>query len=533
LRCETVDFLDFYAVLWYNTCMKDAQNLAQIIAEKDQKIAELEQRNQWLLDQLLLFRHRQFGARSEKSTEIIGGHQLSLFNEVEAEAAVLVPEPKIKQVKAHYRKKSRLTTDRLPPDLPVEIIEHELPADEQHCPGCGESLHAMGREVREELKFVPAHAVIVRHIRHVYACRCCEKNSDRVPVIKAPIPAPVIKGSFASPNAVAHIAYEKFVMGTPLYRQEQDWNRKGIDLSRQTMSNWLIRATRDWLLPIYDELKNRLQKQQLLHADETTVQVLHEANKPAQSKSYMWLYRTSGDSKDTIVLYDYQPDRKHNRPQEFLGDFHGYLHTDGYDGYHKLQNITVVGCWAHARRKFDEAVKLLPEKARQTSQAMEGIRLIGQLYKLEKEFQNLSYKERFEMRQKHSKPFVDAFFNWCSGLDALPKTPLGKAAGYCLAQRLWLENFLLDGRLEIDNNRAERSIKPFVIGRKNWLFSKTPSGAKTSAVLYSIIETAKENGLNPFEYLTFVFRNAPNWDWKNKPDELERLLPFSATSTAT
>jgi len=502
--------------------MRVDTEITELKAENEQ----LRQQNQWLLEQLRLAKHRQFGASSEKLND---GEQLSVFNEAEDAADVAAPEPALEKIKEHYRKKARLTTGRLPPDLPVEVIEHELPACEQICPDCGEALHTMGRETREELKFVPAHAVIVRHIRHTYACRCCERTSDHVPIVKAPMPAPVIKGSFASPEAVAHIAYEKFVMGTPLYRQEQDWARKGMELSRQTMSNWLIRATQDWLFPVYDALKAKLLEHQVLHADETTVQVLHEPNRSAQSKSYMWLYRTSGDARDAIVLYDYQPDRKHSRPQDFLGDFAGFLHADGYDGYHKLKNMTVVGCWAHARRKFDEALKLLPEKARPDSQVMEGIRRIGQLYRLEEEFRKLSrednFKERFEARQRRSKPLIDAFFNWCANVNPMPKTPLGKAVQYCQGQCFWLEHFLLDGRLEIDNNRAERSIKPFVIGRKNWLFSNTPGGARASAVLYSVIETAKENGLNPFEYLTFVFRNAPNLRFA--PATTERLLPFA------
>jgi len=296
------------------------------------------------------------------------------------------------------------------------------------------------------------------------------------------------------------------------------------------MSNWLLKATEDWLEPLYDRMKEILCAGQVLHADETTLQVLHEPGKKPQSKSYMWLYRTGSDAHRPIVLYEYQPDRGKKRPQNFLKDFKGYLHADGYDGYHDLPaDIIVVGCWAHARRKFDEALKLLPEKARPDSQVMEGIRRIGQLYRLEEEFRKLSrednFKERFEARQRRSKPLIDAFFNWCANVNPMPKTPLGKAVQYCQGQCFWLEHFLLDGRLEIDNNRAERSIKPFVIGRKNWLFSNTPGGARASAVLYSVIETAKENGLNPFEYLTFVFRNAPNLRFA--PATTERLLPFA------
>jgi len=296
---------------------------------------------QWLMEQFRLAKHKQFGASSEQTNL----DQLYLFNEAEQSADLTASEPEITEVKAYYRKKTRLTTDKLPEDLPVEIIEHGLPEEKRVCPDCGCSLHKMGEDTREELKIIPAQAVIVRHVRHVYACRHCEGSSERVPIVKADMPEPVIKGGFASPESVAHIAAQKFVMGSPLYRQEQEWAQNGILLSRQTMSNWLIKACEDWLEPIYKEMKRRLCEQQVIHADETTLQVLHEDGKPAQSKSYMWLYRTSGVAERQIVLYDYQPDRKHIHPETFLKKFSGFLHADGYDGYHKLPaGITVVGC---------------------------------------------------------------------------------------------------------------------------------------------------------------------------------------------
>ena len=220
-----------------------------------------------------------------------------------------------------------------------------------------------GKEVREELKIIPAKALIVQHVRYTYSCRNCEKTSDHVPIIKADTPEPVINGGFASPDAIAHIAVQKFVMASPLYRQEQEWKQNGICLSRQTMSNWLIKASNDWLEPIYEEMKRRLCTHDVLHGDETTLQVLKEPGKTAQSQSYMWLYRTSGEAKHQIVLYDYQPDRKHTHPEEFLKDFTGYLHTDRYEGYHKLPgNIIIVGCLAHLRRKFLMPLKRFRKK---------------------------------------------------------------------------------------------------------------------------------------------------------------------------
>jgi len=521
--------LAFLCFLWYTFHMKNTavttENWPLIIRKKDTRIAELEALVKYYEEQLRLNKHRQFGTSSEKSEY----DQLNLFNEAEITADSAVAEPDLIEIEKHYRKAKRTASDRLPEDLPVEIVEHELPSDEQICPECGGALHVMGRENRRELKLIPAKAVVVEHVRHIYSCRHCETHNEHVPVIKAPMPEPVIRGSFASPEAIAHIACQKFVMGLPLYRQEQDWNRNGIMLSRQTMSNWLIRATEDWLTPIYEQLRIKLLTRKVLHADESVLQVLHEPGKTAQSKSYMWLYRTSGDAEHPIVLYDYQPDRKASRPAEFLKTFRGYLHTDGYDAYHKLpEHIVVTGCLAHCRRKFDEALKSLPQKDREGSNALFGKQYCDKLFALERAFAELGPEERFEKRRERSTPLLDEFFTWAISLKATPKTGIGKAVYYALSQRQYLERYLLDGRLEISNNRAERSIKPFVMGRKAWLFANTPDGAKASAILYSIVETAKENGLNPYEYLIYIFKNAPNWDVSNDPDALTRLLPDSS-----
>ncbi len=483
------------------------EKLLNIIEEKERRIAELEQQVQWFMEQIRLSKRKQFGVSSEQ-TKI---EQINLFNEEEETHNLAISEPQKIEVKAYYRKRTRLTTDKLPEDLPVEVIEHKLPEKECICPECGSGLHTMGKETRDELKIIPAKAVIVRHIRHVYSCRNCEKTSEHTPIVKAEIPEPVIKGSFASPETIAHIATQKFMMGSPLYRQEQEWKQNGIEISRQTMSNWLIKACEDWLEPIYEEMKKRLCEHEVLHADETVMQVLKEPGKAAQSKSYMWLYRTSGDTRHQIILYDYQSDRKHIHPEEFLKGFSGYLHADGYSGYYKLpEKITVVGCWAHVRRKFFDAMEALPKEKQAMSNAAKGVAYCDKLFHLEKQFALLCPENRLKEREKQSKPIIDEFYDWIRKLNVLPKTHLGKAVQYAQSQRKYLERYILDGRLEISNNRAERSIKPFVIGRKNWLFSNTPGGARTSAVYYSLVETAKENGLNPFEYLSWIFSQAPN-----------------------
>jgi len=488
--------------------------------------ADLQQRVDFLMAQMRLAKRKQFGSSSEKSEY---DHQLSLFDEIEVCADEKAPEPQVSEVKAHYRKKVTQSKEKLPEDLPVEIIEHTLPEEEQVCPECGNSLHVIGKNVRETLKLIPAKAVIERHIQYVYGCRDCEKNACSVPIIKAKADTPLINGSIATAEAVAQIMTQKFVMSVPLYRQEQEWNRNGIPLSRQTMSNWLIKCTEDYLEPIYDRLHEQLLQRGVLHADETTLQVLHEEGKPPQSNSYMWLYRTGGDAIQPIILYEYQPDRKKERPKEFLKGFHGYLHTDGYSGYHSLPlDITVVGCWAHARRKFDEAMKSMPAKAQADSLSARAKQYCDRLFEIETQFGELSAEERYLQRQKLSKPLLEEFFCWVQtqARQISAKSAFGKAAGYVLGQRNYLERYLLDGRLEICNNRAERSIKPFVIGRKNFLFANTARGAKASAVMYSLIETAKENGINPYDYLVWIFKAAPEMGLSKNPSLVEQLLPM-------
>jgi transposase len=290
------------------------ENFIKIIKELKLENEQLKQQNQWLMEQFRLSKHKQYCTSSEQSFV----DQMNLFNEAEVTVDLTAPEPTLTEVKTHYRKRTCLITDKLPEDLPVEVIEYELPETERVCPDCSSELHSMGREIHEELKIIPAKAVIVRHVRHVYACRNCENISDHVPIVKADMPEPVIKGGFASPDTIAHIAAQKFIMASPLYRQEQEWKQNGIFISRQTMSNWLIKASEDWLEPIYEAMKHRLCEHDVLHGDETVLQVLKEPGKTAQSKSYMWLFRTSGEAKHQIVLYEYQPDRKHIHPEKFL-----------------------------------------------------------------------------------------------------------------------------------------------------------------------------------------------------------------------
>lgn len=470
-------------------------------------IAELEQQTRWLMEQMNLLKQQRFGSGAEKASEEVIEQLNLLFDEAEVYAYT---EQKT-AVKSHTRKKSSGSIrDVVPEDVPVEEIIHELPTEQRVCPQCGEELIVIGKEVHESLKIKPAEAILQRDIYYTYACGNCEKNGLSTPVVKTEKEPVIIPGSFASPEAVAYLATQKFVMGSPLYRQEQEWKNKGLLLSRQTMSNWLLRCSADWLEPVYKVLHQQLVKHDIIHADETELQVLREPGKAAKSQSYMWLYRTGCDAKHPIVLYEYQANRSGEHPKAFLEDFHGFLQTDGYSGYHAVENVTHIGCFSHARRKFEDAIKAQP-KGKRSPTAEQGVAYCSKLFQLEDVYEGLqlTFEERKKQRLERSKPVLDAMLAWANTRNAAPKSKLGIALTYLRNQWEPLNNFLLDGRIELSNNRAERSIKPFVMSRKNFLFANTPLGAQSSAILFSLIETAKENGLDPYRYLTFVLKEAP------------------------
>jgi transposase len=450
---------------------------------------------------------------------------MDVFNEAEEQAEPLLPEPAIEEITYKRKKRVGKRKDDLS-GLPVERVDYELSESELACPECNETMRDIGVTIRDEFEIIPARVIHKEHAVHAYACANCEKNNDHTPIIKADAPVPLISGSLASPSAVAHIAVQKYVNGVPLYRQEKGLQYDNVALSRQTMANWLIYCAQNYLAAIYNLMIAYLIREAILHADETTVQVLIEAGRTAQSKSYEWLYRTSGYTKHPIVIYEYQETRKQEHPQTFLKEFKGYLHADGYQGYHNLHSdITVVGCWYHARAYWWDLYVTIPEDKRDGSIAERGLIYINLLFAFEDEFRDMTPEERFESRLEYSKRVSDEFFTWVGSLNALPKSLLGAAIYYALAQRVYLENVYLDGRLEFSNNRAERSIKPFAQGRKQWLFSNTPNGAESSSIFYSIIETAKENFLNPFQYLKFLLENLPH----AKTDDLEALLPWSTS----
>jgi transposase len=482
------------------------------------EIAELKTLLQWYKSQLLSAKRRQFGPSSEKSD--ISFPQLTMFGQAE-----VVPPPEVVTEAISYRvKKQKGKREADLCGLPAVRLEYELEESARVCPECGETMSDVGVDVRRELTLIPAKVVVVEHASHAYACRNCEKNSIRTPFAKAKAKAALIPGSLASPSLVAHIATQKYSNGLPLYRIERGFSYDGVEISRQTMSNWVVKCSEMYLEPVYDLLKSHLLQEKVLHADETVVQVLREPDRAATTKSYEWLYRTSGCSERAIVIYDYKMTRSQEHPQAFLKDFRGLLHTDGYQAYHNLSpEITIVGCWAHVRRKFEDWLKKTPKGKRKGSNTEQGISYINALFSLEREFSALTPEERLRRRKEKSKPIAEAFFGWAESLGALPKSPLGEAVHYALAQRKYLENVFLDGHTEISNNRAERSVKPFVMGRKAWLFSNTPAGARASSVMYSILETAKENGLHPFRYLEFLLDTLPD----TTTSGLKALLPWS------
>lgn len=483
----------------------------------------------WYEEQFRLKKHQEFGASSEKAPN--GQFELPLFNEVEITANSTTEEEE-EDLPSTKKKSPRKTLTK---DLPVEIITYDLPKEEQACSSCGNDFHVMKKEIRREIKIIPAEVKIIQHERDVYACRSCEKENIHTPIIQTPIPNPVFPKSMASPSAVAYVLTQKYMAGVPLYRQEKQWEQLGVPLSRQTLSNWILYVAENWLEPLAQQMRKTLLKQGVLHADETTLQVLQEKDRSTSSKSYMWLYRT-GREGPKCVFFDYQTTRAAKHPKRFLEGFKGKMHVDGYKGYAGLPNITLSGCWAHARRKFHD-VKVSTSKPLSPSGKLtiteQALQKIGAIYKIEKQITSESPEDRLKIRQEQSIPLVKAYFIWLKKVksEVLPKSKLGEAIQYSLNLQKQLEEPFNDGRLDIDNNLAERSIKPFVIGRKNWLFSNSSKGAKSSALVYTVIETAKENNLNVLQYLIYLFETLPNIDIKDSK-ELENLVPWASTLPA-
>lgn len=498
------------------------------VSTLENRITELEHENKRLHDTVEFLTRKLYGSSSEKTSTFLEG-QMSIFDESEIEADPKALEPGLKEVEGYQRKKFEGQRKELLKDLPHEKRLCTLVEEDRLCTSCGTPLVSVGEEfIRTEIEFIPAKIRVIDIYRETFECRECRKNGEPY-MEKSPMPYPVIQHSMASPSTVAWVMHQKFVNAIPLYRQENEWKTLGVNLSRATMANWIMASSRDWLIPIVNLMHQKLLRERHLHADETTVQVMNEADRKNTTDSYMWVYGTGIHSETPIRIFEYQPGRSGKYPQEFLKGFRGFLHTDAYAGYKKVPEITRCFCWSHMRRKFVEA---LPKdvKSPEATLPSQGILYCNQLFKIEKELISLSSEERKQQRQKQENPVLEAFWSWVDSTmkKVMPKSKLGEALIYATNQKDGLMNYLKDGDCVISNNLAENSIRPFTIGRKNWLFSGSPKGATASAAVYSIIETAKANGLNPYKYLNFIFKEIPGVQFGQYPEFLEDYLPWNS-----
>ena len=506
-------------------------SLKEIVIAQHGEIVELRTRydkeNGILREQIQLLRAQLFGRKSEKFIPADGPQPLPLFD---------MPEPVDEEeeteevhIPGHTRKKRGRKP--LPEELPRVEEVHDIDDADKVC-ACGCELKRIGEEVSEQLDIIPATIQVIRHIRPKYACPACEGVKDDGPTVKiAPVHPQIIPKSIVSPGLLAHILTGKFIDHTPFYRQEKQLLRLGVDISRTSMCRWAMQAA-SACQPLLNLLEDELLAGSFINIDETTVQVLKESGRDPTSKSYMWLFRR-GDPAKSVLLYQYHPTRAGDVANTFLGNFQGTVQTDGYSGYNFLdqrEGVRHIGCWAHARRKFTDVTKA-QGKNRKAGAADKALSYIKKLYKLEKLARDKKYssEKMYRMRQDEARPILDDFEKWLAKkkLQTPPKGLLGKAITYTLNQWHRLIGYIEDGQLTIDNNMAENSIRPFVVGRKNWLFSGTPEGAGASALLYSLIETAKANKLEPYAYLRYIFEMLP---LAASLEDYEALLPWNVTA---
>lgn len=499
--------------------MDTVESLKAEIETLKSEIKNLQKLNDWYVEQLKLKAKERFGASSEKYTD----GQISLFdvfNEAETLKEPIAIEPEESVVIPEHKRKKGHRGSKLK-DLPVDVIEYKLEETDAYCDVCGEKLEVMKKEVRKELVVIPAEIRIVEHVTYVYSCRNCDKNGIGGFIKTAPHPSALIPKSIVSPSFMSYIMNQKYTLALPLYRMEQEFKRMGYEISRQNLSNWIIKGS-NLLKPLYTRLVSELMSEELLHADETVLEVLHEPGKEATSKSYVWVYRTSESNTHPVIVYKYTQGRSGDYAKAFLKDWKGkYLHCDGYSGYKKLEGITLCGCLVHAKRKFHEAVEANPNN----EDAKKGEAYIRKLFAVETEADNqkLSYDERLTLRKEKSENIFKEFYEWIELIEPkiLPQSLMGKAITYALNQKEYLGSFLLDGRIQLSNNLAEQSVKPFVIGRGNWLFANTVNGADASTRIYSIIQTAIANGLIPQKYLEYIFKQL------QQGADVSTLVPWS------
>jgi transposase len=491
------------------------------LAAREERLQLVEEENRWLKAQL-------FGRSSEKTrTEDLNPDQAWLFNEAEAQAITAPITPPNIPVPAHERgKRGRKKLDaRLPR---VDVI-HDLPDEQKICVEHGVALVRFGEEKSEQLEFRPARVRVIRNIRPKYSCPCCAK------VAIAPVPVQLFPKSLATPSLLAQIVTAKFVDGTPLYRQEGQFDRLGVRLGRATKAGWMIRLGTVHVVPLVNLLNEYMLEGPLIHCDETRLQVL-KSDKAPTADHWMWV-RAAGPPGKRIVLFDYDPSRGGTVPKRLLDGFRGILLTDGYEAYANvagLLGLAHAGCWAHVRRKFDEARKA--QSALHTDgHAAAALEMIRELYLIEralwKREQSLTAEHRLRVRAELSAPIIGKFHAWLEALAprVLPQSLLGRAIHYTLGQWRKLIVFLEHGDVPLDNNRCENAIRPFVIGRKGWLFCDTVKGAIASANLFSIVETAKANGVEPHAYLSRLFERLPH---AKTVEDFDALLPWNVRITA-
>lgn len=502
-------------------------HIAQLETLLSQRTAELEahkQRIRLLEEALRFMRADKYGASREKLGQAPG--QRGLFNEAEATLEVIEAtgvEPELAATPLRESRPSNTTAGRkaLPAHLPRIEVRHEVPALERVC-GCGLALQEIGAETSEQLDYIPAKIQVIRHVRPKYACAHCHAC-----VKVAPAPLTILPRSNASPGMLAHVITSKFVDGLPFYRQETVLARHHVAVPRGTQAAWAI-AVVSPITPLLNLMDERLRSSGYIRIDETSVQVLKSEDAP--STHYQMWVRVAGPVGQRLILFDYDASRGSHVAARLLEGASGYVQSDGYaayDGVAVQLQLTHVGCFAHARRRFFEAIQALPvELRKQNTAAHEFVRRIDALYAIEREIKALSDEERLLARQTRAVPLLAALHEAAHALqrDTLPSGKLGDALTYLTKQWPKLIRYVQDGRLAIDTNLTENAIRPFALGRRNWLFADTVNGAKTSAALYSLVETAKANGLEPYAYLRRLFERLP---YAKTVEDFETLLPFS------
>jgi len=491
--------------------------LKDIIADLHSHVNDLEAK-------MSILRKAIFGPKSEKIAPL-RPNQLHLF--ISPSDEPLPPEQKAKtvQVPTHTRKKPGRRP--LPPHLPrVEVI-HDLPDDEKIC-GCGTELTCIGREVSEKLDIVPATIQVIQHVRPKYACRNCEGVESEGATVKiAAMPPQIIPQGIVTPRLLGHIIIAKFIDALPFYRQEKQFARMGIDIPRATMSNWAILSATACLCLI-DLLLDEVRGGPIVNMDETTLQVLNEPGRANTTKSYLWAFR-GGTPERPVIVFHYAATRSGTVASDILGDkFKGFIQTDGYAGYNAIgsrHGVVHVGCLTHVRRKFVEVLDAGGRKNPNgtAKQVVDAIREIYVIEHMAKE-QQLDHEGIRDLRQREARPILEEIKRLLDERRQTtpPKSLLGKAIAYALGQWQRLNHFLDDGRLRPDNNIIENDIRPVAVGRKNWLFCGDPRGAIASATFFSLIATAKANGIDPAKYFPVLFERLP---YAKTIDEHKALLP--------